>query len=66
MTAEPSRVSPPRTWPGGVQVIGPILRIPGRTLFACREDLEEAVRHAESVMDAVAALRRDYPERHRG
>lgn len=54
----PSRVSPPRTWPCGVEVVGPLLRIPGRTLDTGQ--LEEAVRLADELMDAVAELRREF------
>lgn len=61
MTAEPRTPAAPQTWPGGIQVVGPLLRIPGRLLDIGQ--LDEAVRHAEAVMDAVAVLRREYPDR---
>lgn len=65
MTAEPqrqpSRAGTVRTFAGGVQLCGPILRIPGRTLFASAEDIAEAEQHAAAVLAAVAELRREYP-----
>lgn len=60
MTAEPRQAAGPRTWPGGVQVVGPLLRIPGRCLDVGQ--LDEAVRLADTIMDAVAELRREFPE----
>lgn len=43
------------TWEGGVRVIGPLLVIPGRALDV--DHLEEAERHAWSVLAAVERLR---------
>lgn len=57
--AEPRRCAGPRTWPGGVQVIGPLLRIPGRTVHV--DDLDEAVQHAAAVTEAIACLHREFP-----
>lgn len=54
----PRRCAAPRVWPGGVEVIGPLLRFPGRTVHV--EDLEEADAHIRSVTEAVAELRREF------
>ena len=58
VTREPARPAGPRTWPGGVQVIGPLLRIPGRTIHV--DDLDEADEHAASVVEAIAELRAEF------
>lgn len=57
----PSRVSGTTTLPGGIQIMGPLLRIPGRQLCADPADLDEAEQHADSVKAAVAMLRAEYP-----
>lgn len=51
----PDPVSGARTWRGGVQVLGTLLRIPGRTLDA--ENLDEAEQHAAAVLSAIAFMR---------
>lgn len=58
---QPSRAGTVRTFPGGIVLCGPILRIPGRTLFASPDDIAEAEQHIASIQAAVAELRREYP-----
>lgn len=62
MSVRPSRVSPPRTWPGGVQLVGPLVRIPGRMLSACPADVAELRQHIASCQAALDALLTEFPE----
>lgn len=59
----PRPTAAPRTWPGGVQVVGPLLRIPGRMFDTTQ--LADADELAASIRAAVAALRDEFPERKR-
>jgi len=55
-TPRPDPVSGTVTWKGGVQVLGPLLKIPGRTLDV--DNLDEAEQHATAVLSAIAYMRR--------
>lgn len=57
----PSRAGTVRTYPGGIRLCGPIVQIPGRTLFASPADLAELRQHIRSCQAALDELRRHYP-----
>lgn len=60
-TEQPSRAGTVRCFPGGIRVCGPIVQIPGRTLFASRGDIAELKQHIVSCQAALDELRREYP-----
>jgi hypothetical protein len=47
------------TYAGGVQIIGPIVKIPGRTLDV--DHLDEAEQHAAAVLAAIRQMRTPSP-----